>query len=363
MLQGKIENILYQTSINIKLSDIDYNLNVNNWPSRCIVKKGEILYSVSKWVSPKRTRSYPFSRVYDTFSFLGGKRITIIPIVKDEGEKGDRDFLQWATIALMSLLNVYVIIAYYEDGDKRGLKITNQKFNDDFIKDQFDKLDNYHSSALHWNLDQLNNSNLKLLMDKVIHSYNKMFIEKGVVFHNTSGLSNFQKKIGETIEEFKKFSSLKAEFAQGREIKTTHILEALGEGEKMKIVIENYLGGLYYFTIDDVVIKDEVFYLMECKHSNGGILPSDDDVKDGLLKLILFTNLDKLYFNDIETKFIPVIRLTSNKMIGFINETSTDDDVKSFVSNNKLSKSKYNFIIELITEVKNNNIKLVIEKV
>ena len=67
---------------------------------------------------------------------------------------------------------------------------------------------------------------------------------------------------------------------------------------------------------------------MECKHSNGGILPSDDDVKDGLLKLILFTNLDKLYNDKKETKFKPVIRLTSNKMIGYIHENSTEDDCR-----------------------------------
>lgn len=40
--------------------------------------------AVSWWVSSKRTRSYPYARVYDCLSFAG-KKITIIPIVKDEG--------------------------------------------------------------------------------------------------------------------------------------------------------------------------------------------------------------------------------------------------------------------------------------
>lgn len=75
-----------------------------------LMKKNKI--AISRWVSPKRTRSYPYARVYDTLNFVG-KRITIIPVIKDEGKDGDRDFLQWDTISLMSLLGIYVSIAYY----------------------------------------------------------------------------------------------------------------------------------------------------------------------------------------------------------------------------------------------------------
>lgn len=38
--------------------------------------------AVSWWISAKRTRSYPYSRVYNTLGF-SGKKITIIPIFKD----------------------------------------------------------------------------------------------------------------------------------------------------------------------------------------------------------------------------------------------------------------------------------------
>jgi len=53
--------------------------------------------AISWWVSPKRTRSYPYTRVYDSLDF-SGKKVTIIPTVKDEGRRGDRDFLQWDTV-------------------------------------------------------------------------------------------------------------------------------------------------------------------------------------------------------------------------------------------------------------------------
>ncbi len=113
--------------------------------------------AVSTWVSAKRTRSYPYARVYNTLGH-SGKKITIIPFVKDEGADGDRDFLQWDTVSLMSLLDVYVIIAYYTRADKSkryANKITNQRFDTAYIRDEIQKLLSYQSSALHWNIQQI----------------------------------------------------------------------------------------------------------------------------------------------------------------------------------------------------------------
>jgi hypothetical protein len=63
------------------------------------VKNGDNAFAASKWVSPKRTCSYPYEKVYNTLNF--SKKITVIPIVKDEGFDGDRDFLQWDTVYLI----------------------------------------------------------------------------------------------------------------------------------------------------------------------------------------------------------------------------------------------------------------------
>ena len=68
-----------------------------------------------------------------------GKKITVIPILKDEGFDGDRDFLQWDTISLMSLLGVYVIIAYYDIAEvspKYENKITKQRFELNYILEE-----------------------------------------------------------------------------------------------------------------------------------------------------------------------------------------------------------------------------------
>ncbi|HRR17832.1 MAG TPA: hypothetical protein P5332_02090 [Ignavibacteriales bacterium] len=83
------------------ISDIDSALSQDGSFLLNVDDKNRV--ALSWWVSAKRTRSYPYARVYDTLSFKG-KKITIIPIFKDEGKEGDRDFLQWDTISLMSLL-------------------------------------------------------------------------------------------------------------------------------------------------------------------------------------------------------------------------------------------------------------------
>ncbi|MDW8096169.1 MAG: hypothetical protein RMI51_05145 [Aquificaceae bacterium] len=81
--------------------------------SKFIVRVKSDYMAVCKWVSPKRTRSYPYARVYDILSQHTSKKVAIIPVIKDEGKAGDRDFLQWDTVAMLSLLGVYAIPAYY----------------------------------------------------------------------------------------------------------------------------------------------------------------------------------------------------------------------------------------------------------
>jgi len=112
-----IAGIKYNQHLKCNLTVVSLaGFNINSAKSSCVISDGQNRLAISKWVSPKRTRSYPYERVYNTFSV--SKRITIIPVVKDEGAAGDRDFLQWDTFSLMSLLDVYVIPAYYETAEK-----------------------------------------------------------------------------------------------------------------------------------------------------------------------------------------------------------------------------------------------------
>ncbi|MEP6513672.1 MAG: hypothetical protein ABJA79_07375, partial [Parafilimonas sp.] len=111
-ITGKITGIAYKLFLTDELQKIEaFSFDINKVPTACVITDDKHTFAISKWVSPKRTRSYPYERVYNTLNT--SKKITVIPIVKDEGAAGDRDFLQWDTVSLMSLLDVYVIFAYY----------------------------------------------------------------------------------------------------------------------------------------------------------------------------------------------------------------------------------------------------------
>src|SRR3989344_1753439 len=281
--------------------------------------------ALSWWVSAKRTRSYPYARVYDSLA-LTGKKVTIIPIFKDEGKEGDRDFLQWDTISLMSLLDVYVIVVYYSDAIKSSIyekKITKQRFDIKYLKEQIIKLLSYQSSALHWNVTQIDN--IWKIGKKALISYEKISKRLGVEMHSKKLA---EKRIGELKKGKDIFMALSrglAELAQKRESITIQPKEHLS-GIKGAITITNYLGGNYYFTSDEVEIHNKDIWLIDAKHTKTDNLPSLSDIKDSLLKMILFTNLEDVKINDKNFNPVPIIKLTTGDK--FFIENLNDEQKK-----------------------------------
>ena len=272
---------------------------------------GENQIAVSWWVSPKRTRSYPYARVYDTLSFAG-KKVTIIPVIKDEGKEGDRDFLQWDTVSLMSLLGVHVIVSYYIDAS-RSLryrnKITNQRFDLSLVKSGIQKLLSYQSDALHWNLSQIDN--VGEISQKALKAYADISKNLCVEMHSFESAETKIKRLLKGKESFMGLSRELARKAQERESVTTQPKEHLA-GIKATVTIKNYLGGYYYFTCDEVEIHEQDIYLIEGKHTKTGNLPSLGDIKDGLSKMILFTNLEDVKFDEMDFNPVPVLKLTTS---------------------------------------------------
>ena len=267
-------------------------------------------FALSWWVSPKRTRSYPYARVYDSLSFAG-KKVTIIPIVKDEGKEGDRDFLQWDTISLMSLLGVYVIISYYSEAmqsSKYDKKITKQRFDIKYLKKQIKKLLYYQSDALHWNLSQI--ENIAKIGKRALDSYEKISQKLGVEMHSKDSAEKRIAELKKGKDVFMNLSRNLAKMAQRRESITIQPKEHLN-GIKGMITITNYLGGNYYFTIDEIKLWDKKIYLVEAKHTKENKLPSLEDIKDGLLKMILYTNLEDVKIGGEKFISVPLLKLTS----------------------------------------------------
>jgi hypothetical protein len=105
---GFIKGVTYKTYLGEKLNEININnFDVNQASGYGLIKSSITEIAYSKWVSPKRTRSYPFARIYTTYN--SSKIITIIPVIKDEGQDGDRDVIQYSTISWMNLLNIYIL--------------------------------------------------------------------------------------------------------------------------------------------------------------------------------------------------------------------------------------------------------------
>ncbi|MBI1807579.1 MAG: hypothetical protein HYR76_11065 [Ignavibacteria bacterium] len=299
--------------------------------------------AISLWLSPKRTRSYPYARVYDTMD--KSKRVTIIPFMKDEGKDGDKDFLQWDSVSFMSLLGVYVIVGYYKSARKnererqRGKqKITKQEFDYKFLKQKLDELDQFKSDALHWNLSQL--EQLHEVAERTKQSYLRIEKEIGVDLHDQRGIEKRIEILKGEAEAFKNLSRKLASSAQQRELKTLQPKERLVE-EKATITIKNYLGGEYYLTVDELIIRQDKIFLVEKKHSERSALPSMNDIKDGCLKMILFANLSEVKIDGKKLKHFPVLGLTSNKHTGYCDNFSgevKEDKVKKVFDEGKQNK-------------------------
>ncbi len=360
---AEIKGIKYESCFKQNLKEYNFNrFSINTCPASCAVNIEQSKFALSKWVSPKRTRSYPFERVYNTLSFA--KKITVIPIIKDEGEKGDRDFIQWDTISLMSLLDVYVILAYYDAAEvnpRLSGKITNQLFNNKFVKTKIKEISNYHSSALHWNLEQIK-TNLSAIVDKTIKAYKKISNKTGIKMHNARGVDNFKDDLKEDVNNFMNTSRTKAKGAQHREILTIQPKEVLATLTKAKMTIKNYLGGYYYLTTDEIKVEKGNMYLIEGKHSMNQLLPSISDIKDGLLKMILYCNLSSVFLNEVEYSITPVLSLTSIHLKSSIISNNRKVNIKDFISQNSLSVNQVELINILMNESQKNNFVLQINQ-
>ena len=95
--------------------------------------------------------------------------------------------------------------------------------------------------------------------------------------------------------------------------------------------------------------------MREGKHSKKAILPNKGDIKDGLLKMILYSNLSEVTVNGEKVNSEGVLSLTSSKLKGKINSTNTQEAIFQFFVDNKFSKSQKILIETIIEEANENN--------
>lgn len=341
-LQGYIKDVSYQAHLTsgltvYELSEFDVNktksFGVINHPN------GQVAYS--KWTSPKRTRTYPFARLYNTYN--SQKILTIIPVMKDEGSDGDLDKIQYSTISWMNLLNVYIVLAYYERADKNRSpkqnnrsKLTNQKLNVESVQNQIKEIISYKQSALHWNRTLFEN-HFTEIYEKAITAYELISSKAKVSVHPRGAKLQYLDIIRQDYQQFRDISLKGSQGAALRESKTNHVHEYLEDGGKSIFLIENYLGGVYHLTADEVLRERGKYIIQESKNTTRNFLPSISDVKDGLFKLILFANLHSLKVKGREVKFTTRLKLTGYKVKGSIQLPCEKLELDKFAKVNRIS--------------------------
>lgn len=269
----------------------------------------------------------------------------------------------------MNLLNIYIVLAYYETAEKSTKKgqnhkhkLTNHKFNNEFIKSQINEILAYRQSALHWNKN-LFEQRFVPIFEKALDSYDMISIKTGVMIHPRQGMDKYLKIITNEFEEFKNISLKGSQNASKREALTSHKLEYLIDGLKATFSIENYLGGVYYLTPDEIFHENDTYIIQESKNTSQESLPKLPDIQDGLFKLILFSNLDSLNLNGQSVSFITKLKLTGKNVIGSILfPDASATELESFLATNgKIFNSKQQEIIRNLALEAENNHKLKIE--
>ena len=214
-----LKNVLVNLEISMNKKIVNKALKIK---PNFIVKAGDKKAAVSTWVSAKRTRSYPFVRIYKTLSHKNMKKITIFPVVKDEGRHGCRDYIQWDTFSMCSYLNVYTIHAYYVKAgtnirNPRKPKITAQKYDSGFISKQIKSILKTGDDAKAWNKKMI--ELIKDLVPHIIENYERIAENTHVIMHDMGKLREGLERRSNP-EEFRKLSRGYAIGAQKRESST-----------------------------------------------------------------------------------------------------------------------------------------------
>jgi hypothetical protein len=361
--QGFIRGVEYQAQLTEPLQRFVFEaFDVNTAPSYGLIQFDEnAAIAYSKWVSPKRTRSYPFARIYNTYN--APKLLTIIPVVKDEGQDGDFDKIQYSTISWMNLLNVYIVLGYYEDAaknnsprQKQRQKLTKQRFQNEFIKAQILEISKYRQSALHWNKNLFEERFIQIF-ETALTAYQMISAQTSVQVHDYASARRYLDTIVADFEQFKQISLRSSQQASLREVATTHLHEYLADGAKATFHIENYLGGVYYLTADEVMFQDGQWMIQESKHSTRKALPDLSDIQDGLFKLIVYSNLSELKLGSVQVPFSVRLKLTGKPILGSLMMPCDAIALNHFLAVNRgvFTKRQCEIIVDLNKEAQSNN--------
>ena len=230
----------YNFSKDQGLKEIEFNKAMRENRTSFKTKIGNELVAISVWTTPKRTKTYPFPRVYSTLAH-GGKKITVIPVQASYGKHGDDNKLQPGTISWMSGLGVYVIVGVYTKAKMRpkgkaaanaskgktstqGEPVfTSFEFENDGLLEQVREIVSERPKVEDWNQKQL--IRIPSLLKASIENNRRLGKELGVVVRSFKPL---EKKLQVWDKDRSKFlldCDRESEKAQHREFSSDQKLE------------------------------------------------------------------------------------------------------------------------------------------
>lgn len=308
-------------------------------------------YAVSKWKGPKRSRTYPYALVYNTL--MHKPRVTLIPFVKDEGANGDRDYIQWDTVQMMSFLGIYVILTYHNHAvpsDRPG-KITGHEIDRAYLCERLEELGDYVSDPMHWNNSELS-LQLRNIAERSVSHYRRIERETGITLHSWTSIES---RIAD-LDDYKEKSRQYAESAQSRESSMVHASERVAHGTKATVTIQDDFEGKYYFTADEVFIFDGTAFLIEKKNTKPKKLPSASDIKDALVKLALFHHLDTIMEGGTRYPVRIVLGLTSESITGWCHNLQQSEAIQAFMDENEFTAANRRVLASVFQEGTQNQI-------
>lgn len=100
--------------------------------------------------------------------------------------------------------------------------------------------------------------------------------------------------------------------------------------------------------------QGEIFVIQESKNSSAGKMPSEDDIKDGLFKLILFSSLECLCLNERQVEFTTCLKVTG-KINGSLYLPNEPAAIEEFCHNNSFKNNQKRIVQSLNLETKQNS--------
>ncbi|MDP3770973.1 MAG: hypothetical protein Q8R16_01590, partial [bacterium] len=297
----------------------------------------------------------------------------VIPVIKDEGigaarNKSNNDRVNFITLSWMNLTNVFVILAWYPEAEKKDeYRITGQKFDIAYVNKKIKEISEYQFDAHHWNNKHFIEDFVSIYK-KAVSSYEKISKELEVKMHTSEGHNQFLEKIISSdktkinLDKFAVETLGKSKLAAARETSTTHKREFLTENsEKPIFEMQNNLGGNYYLTSDEIFIdeKSKKVIIQESKNATDSRLPKEADIKDGLFKILLFSQIKDLKIDDVKYQYSVSLKLTGT-ISSSISLPAEKAVIENFVKKENFSNSEAKLVFMLDEEAVENKYKIII---